>query len=108
MLLPDLIVAADNFNGTVDFFLHPEWSNFNLDFLVLRNYLQFEDKLLFDELPFQALLVLLQENLKALGTPSSGTPRQTLFMDLGFTGQQRVSRVANSPHSLARPVPKQL
>jgi hypothetical protein len=31
-LLPDLIVAADNFNGMVDFFLHPERLNFNLDF----------------------------------------------------------------------------
>jgi hypothetical protein len=85
-MLPDLIDAANNFNGAVNFFLHPERSNLDSDFLVLRNYLQCGDKLLFEELPFKALLGLLQENLKALGTPS-GTLHPALFMDFGFTGR---------------------
>jgi hypothetical protein len=53
------------------------------------------------------LSALLQKNLKALGTPS-GTPWQALFMDFGFTSRQCVSRVLNSLHGLARPVPKPL
>ncbi len=106
-LLPDLIAAADNFDGAVEFFLHPERSNFSSNFLVLGNNLKGADKLLFDELPFEQLSILLQENLRILGTPS-GTPRQALYMDFGFTGRRCVSRVSHSPLGLARPVPKPL
>jgi hypothetical protein len=104
-LLPDLIAAADNFDGAVGFSFTPKGQTSTQT--LLGNNLDGADKLLFDELPFDALLILLQENLKALVTPS-GTPRQALYMDFGFTGWQCVSSVSHSPLGLACPVPKPL
>jgi hypothetical protein len=39
--------------------------------------------------PFQDLSLLLQESLKALGTPS-GTPGHAFFINFGFTSRQCV------------------